>query len=117
MNYLLTCSRCNTNLKDFVTNYCNNNKNVLHCICPPNDMYVICSGIYIYYNNDEAIIQLCSLDEKDDYLEDNIYYLLNTNELFSNNFSHKILIDLQGLELIDYMYKLYLKYKENEIFA
>jgi hypothetical protein len=112
MTYLLSCPKCNTNLKNFIKADPFRNTYEVYCKCPPKEQYLICSGVYIYYDDDSVQIELCYLDNLV-----TIYYCLDTNVLSSGNFSYKILIDLQNLELADSIYKFYLKYKNNEIFA
>jgi hypothetical protein len=100
--YKLNCTICNTNLKDFKIR-----GDDLHCKCPPGH-YETCSGVYVYRNEGIIEIQLCHIGE---FIA---YY--NNNTINFNNTSFEIEINLNDLELVDEIYKIYLKYRNNEIF-
>jgi hypothetical protein len=118
MNYLLTCAKCNTNLKDF--NYINKNNNIcfIYCKCKPDINHVtICSGFYIDLSNYSFRISNYDLNINVDYYNDSITFNRTKCKLHCTDPNVLELNDYQNkLELIDKVYELYLKYKNNQIF-
>jgi hypothetical protein len=117
MNYLLTCPKCNTNLKDFNKKYFDYHKH-LFCNCK-GAIRPICDAIFIHINDDSENVNI-NLYNEDIYLlflmdEKKMYYSTCGTDIHIECFNYND--SFNDLELIDYMYKIYLKYKENEIFA